>query len=278
MYFFKKYKNIMIVTLVTIILIITIGITNNKDKGVSKGENIIGNIFNPINKTFYSLGNKISNSLGNFGDFFDRQEDKEILEEEILKLKDENRRLSNIIGKSDFLKAEAELLEETDRQVVLAQVTSKESGNWYNKFMIDKGSKDGVEKGTIIVQGVKSKNGLVQEGLIGIVIDVGDNWSKVSSLIDEQNSVSFKTIRTQDGGIIKGSFDRTMEGYLFDMEADIEIGDELYTSGLGKTYQKDLYIGQIEDIILIEEELMKKIIVKPAVDFKKIYKVLAIIE
>ena len=214
----------------------------------------------------------------NFGDFFDRQEDKAVLEEEILILKDENRRLSNIIGKSDFLKAEAELLEETDRQVVLAQVTSKESGNWYNKFMIDKGSKDGVEKGTIIVQGVKSKDGLVQEGLIGIVIDVGDNWSKVSSLIDEQNSVSFKTIRTQDGGIIKGSFDRTMEGYLFDMEADIEIGDELYTSGLGKTYQKDLYIGEIEDIILIEEELMKKIIVKPAVDFKKIYKVLAIIE
>nr|WP_300002063.1 rod shape-determining protein MreC [Tissierella sp.] len=278
MYFFKKYKNRMIVGTVAVILIIIIGSTNNRIGDITRGENFLGNIFNPINKLFYSVGNKISHSLGNAGDLFTLQEDKEKLETEVLKLKDKNRSLENIIAKSDFLKAEAEILKTTDKNLVPAQVTSKEPGNWYNKFMIDKGTKHGVKKGTVIIQGIESEDGVIQEGLIGIVIDAGDNWAQVSSSIDEQNSVSFKIIRTQDGGIIKGSFDSTMEGYLFDRKADVTIGDELYTSGLGKAYKKDLYIGKVEDVIQLEEELMKKIVVKPAIDFKKIYKVFAIIE
>lgn len=278
MYFFKKYKNRMIVTLVTIILIITIGVTNKKDSDIIGGENFLGNIFSPINKVFYSIGNKISHSFGNVGDLFTLQKEKEKLETEVLMLKDKNRKLENIIGKSDFLEAEAELLGSTDLNLMSAQVISKEPGNWYSSFKIDKGKKDGIKKGTIIIKGIKSEDGIIHEGLVGRVIKVGDNWAKVSATIDEQNSVSFKTIRTQDGGIIKGSIDSDMEGFLFDRKADVVVGDELYTSGLGKAYKKDLYIGEVEDVIQVEEELMKKIVVKPAIDFKKIYKVFAIIE
>lgn len=278
MYFFKKYKNRMIVITVAIILIVIIGATNNRNKGVTAGENFLGNIFTPVNKIFYSIGNSVSHAMGNAGDLFTLQEDKENLELEVLKLRDENRRLQNLIGKSDFLKAEAKLLKQSDNNLVSAQVTSKEPGNWYNKFIIDKGTKNGVKKGTVIVQGIEAEDGVIHEGLIGIVIDAGDNWAQVSSAVDEQNSISFKVIRTQDGGIIQGNLDSTMEGYLFDRKADVTAGDELYTSGLGKAYKKDLYIGKVEEVIQLEEELMKKIVVKPAIDFKKIYKVFAIIE
>jgi rod shape-determining protein MreC len=33
------------------------------------------------------------------------------------------------------------------------------------------------------------------DGLIGRVLDVGSNWAKVISVIDESNSVSFKVFR-----------------------------------------------------------------------------------
>lgn len=278
MYFFRKYKNRMIVTLVTIILIIIIGVTNKNISKMIGGENFVGNIFSPINKFVYNIGNSISEFLGNTGDLFTLQREKERLEIEVLRLEDENRKLANIIGKSDFLKAEAELLTNTNKNLISAQVISKEPGNWYNSFKIDKGTSDGIKKGTVIIQGVEADGGLIQEGLIGRVVKVGTNWAKVSSTIGEQSSVSFKIIRTQDGGIIKGSIDSEMEGYLFDRKADVVIGDELYTSGLGKSYQSDLYIGKVEDVIQSEEELMKRIVVKPAINFKKIYKVFAIVE
>ncbi|OLS03324.1 rod shape-determining protein MreC [Tissierella creatinophila] len=278
MYFFKKYKNKMIVTLVTIILIITVGITNKRNSDITGAENFLGNIFSPVNKFFYSIGNKVSHSFGNVGDLFTLQEEKEKLQTEVLRLEDENRKLENIISKSDFLKAEAELLKTTDRNLMSAEIISKEPGNWYNKFTIDKGKKDGIKKDTIIIQGIKLEDGVIHEGLVGRVTKVGDNSSKVSAIIDEENSISFKVIRTQDGGIVKGSIDSDMEGFLFDRKADVIVGDQLYTSGLGKAYEKDLYIGEVEDVVQLEEELMKKIIVKPAIDFKKIYKVFAIIE
>lgn len=278
MYFFKKYKNRMIVTLVAIILIVTIGISNKRNNETALGGNFLGNIFAPISKFFYTLGDKASNSVGNIGGIFNSQDKTKELEIELARLKDENNKLQNIIGKSDFLKSEVELLKTTDLKLVSGQVISKEPGNWYNRFRIDKGSKDGIKVGDIIVQGVNLDGNVVKEGLIGRVIKVGDKYADVATIIDEQNSVSFKVIRTQDGGMIKGNIDSSIEGYLFDRKADVVVGDKLYTSGLGKGYIEDLYIGEVTDVVQLEEDLMKKIFVKPAIDFKKIYKVFAIVE
>ncbi len=50
-------------------------------------------------------------------------------------------------------------------------------------------------------------------------------------------------------------------------------GDKLFTSGLGGKYVKDLYIGEIVDVVKRDEDLMKSIYIEPAIDFKKIYKV-----
>ncbi len=44
-------------------------------------------------------------------------------------------------------------------------------------------------------------------------------------------------------------------GYLFDTKADVMKGDKLFTSGLGGIYVKDLYIGEITDVIKEDEDL-----------------------
>ena len=60
MYFFRKYKNRMMVTAVAIILILIIGFTNKDRLSVSTFENLMGNIFKPVNKVVYSIGNRVS--------------------------------------------------------------------------------------------------------------------------------------------------------------------------------------------------------------------------
>lgn len=117
----------------------------------------------------------------------------------------------------------------------------------------------------------------MQEGLVGRVSDVGDNWAKVISIIDENSDISYKIIRTQDGGILSGSVDGKLSGYLFDSDADIVKGDKLFTSGLGEGFVKDLYVGEVTEVEKDEKNLMKSILVDPAINFKKIYKVYIII-
>jgi len=273
MYFFKKYKERIFVIAVVAILIITIGLTSNRVESMSKFESLIGGVLSPLNKVANSIKHGVNDVFSSVSATFSAKEENEQLKDEIKRLESENRDLRNIIGKSDYLMKELELLENTEYDLLKAEVIGKEPNNWFDVFTIDKGIRDGVKIGDTVIQAVEVENKIYQEGLVGRVVDVGDNWAKVVSILDENNSVAFKIVRTQDGGIISGNIGNTVEGFLFDYEAEVIIGDLIYTSGLGGVYQKDIYIGEIKEVIENKEELTKKIIVEPAVNFKKIYNV-----
>lgn len=276
MYFLRKHKNRVIVTSVAIILIIIMGFTKDERQDVSTIENVVGNSVMPINKVGSKIRNKSSNFFSTFSNLTNLLEENEDLKLEIARLEEVNRDQENIIGKHEHLKKEVELLESSDYNMLYSDIVSKEPGNWYDVFIIDKGKKDGVKKDDTVIQAIEYDGEIIKEGLVGRVSEVGDNWAKVVSVVDELNKVSFKTLRTQDGGVISGSLDNKLEGYLFDNKAEVLVGDKLYTSGIGSKFEKDIYIGEIKKITDVEEELTKKIVVEPAVDFKKIYKVFVI--
>ncbi|NMB26873.1 MAG: rod shape-determining protein MreC [Tissierellia bacterium] len=280
MFFLKKYKNRMVVTAVAIILIVIIGVTSSERLSLSKPEKFIGNILAPIEKFFYNLGKKSSDFFGSIKNIGTMKEENERLKIKVIELEEKNRIYEDIVGKSEYLKDEAELMKNTNYSLIPAQVIGKEPGNWFDRFIIDKGSKDGVKKGDTVIQATETEDNIIQEGIVGRVVEVGDNCSKIISIIDENSKVSFKVIRTQDGGVISGNVDDKLNGklngYLFDAKADIMKGDKLFTSGLGGIFVKDLYIGEITDVIKKDEKLMKNIDIEPAVDFKKLYRVFII--
>lgn len=276
MSFWKKYKNRMIVAFVAIILIVIIGITANGREKLSKGENLLGNIFSPVQKFSINIGERVSNFFESILHMGSLKSENEELKLKVAELEEKNRRYEDLIGRSDYLLREKELIDNTHYNLIPAQLIGKEPGNWFNRFVIDKGAKDGVKKGDVVIQAVDTGEGIIQEGVVGRVLETGDTWAKVVSIIDENSDISFKAIRTQDGGILSGSVEGKLSGYLFDTGADVIKGDKLFTSGLGGVYDADLYIGEVINVIKGDEDLMKKVEVEPAVDFKKIYKVFVI--
>ncbi|MFA7534267.1 MAG: rod shape-determining protein MreC, partial [Tissierellaceae bacterium] len=237
---------------------------------------VLGNILSPIGKFTNSIGKNTSDFFKNVGEIGSLREENERLKSIISQLEEENRSFQDIIGKIDYLKNEAELKKTTKYNLIEAQITGKEPGNWYHRFTVDKGLKDGVKKGDTVIQGIQIDQNTIIEGIVGRVQDVGDNWSKIVAIVDENSSISFKILRTQDGGILTGNIERKITGYLFDDKADVIKGDKLFTAGLGGAYLKDIYIGEIESVLSDEEDLMKTIQIKAAVDFKKLHKVFII--
>ena len=267
----------MIVALVTIILIIVIGITSRDRQSMTVVESTIGQALSPVQKVLHNVGESISGTFGSVASISQLKGENERLKEELLKLEKQNRVMDDIISRSDHLRNEAILKETSTYRFVDAQIVGRDPGNWFDRFIIDKGTKHGINKGDPVVQGIEVDGKVVEEGLIGRIIEVGDNWAKVMSIIDEGSNVSFKVIRTQDGGILSGSFQANLEGYLFDADADVFKGDKLITSGLGGNFMRDLYIGEITEVTKRGDELMKTITVKPAVNFNKLNDVLVII-
>lgn len=266
----------MVVTSVAIILIIIIGATSSERMALTKFEKIIGNMLSPIEKIVYNAGKKVTDFFETIKNISKLKRENEELKKKITQLEQDNRKYEDIIGKTDYLKNEAKLMEETNYNLITSQIIGKEPGNWYDRFTIDKGLKDGVKKGATVIQGVEIDQNVFQEGIVGRVIDVGDNWAKVVTIIDEISNISFKVIRTQDGGVLSGSIDGQISGYLFDSKADVIKGDKLYTSGLGGAFVKDLYIGEVSEVVKHDEDLIKRITINPAINFKKLYRVYVI--
>lgn len=126
---FEKYKGRMIVTVVAIILIITMGMTSNERVSLTKVENFFGNAFAPVEKFFYNTGQKISEFFGSIGNLGNLKSENEELKKKVAALEDENRKYEDVIGKSNFLKVEAELFKNTEYNLISAQVIGKDPGN-----------------------------------------------------------------------------------------------------------------------------------------------------
>ncbi|MSS64374.1 rod shape-determining protein MreC [Velocimicrobium porci] len=197
------------------------------------------------------------------------------------KLKEE---LDNISYENKILKQEKYELEdlrelyELDKKYasypkVAARVISKDSNNWYNQFCIDKGSKDGISK---------NMNVLAGDGLVGIVTEVGSNWSKVRTIIDDQSNVSGMSLKSSDICNVKGNLELIDKGLieieLVDKAADIKEGDEIVTSHISDKFLQGILIGYVKSIDVDASNTTKSGYLTPAVSFDSLDTVLVITE
>lgn len=269
---FLKKGALMIVTLVTIILIIVMGMSLGGRARLTGPENIFGSMIMPVQRLLYQTGHVIESTIRPIFSF--RSIDKENQElkkenEELLKEIVELQLTQNELSELRNLSKALNYIEEEKKyQYVSASVTGKDTGNWFNVFTIDVGSRQGIQKDSPVING---------KGLIGRVYEVGDNWAKIITIIDNKSSVSFEVLRQNEYiGVIRGSVKVQLSGFLIDPQAEVVVGDKLITSGLS-IYPKGILIGEILEVSKKEDELLKNIVIEPAVNFKKIDKVMVLV-
>ncbi|MDW7667411.1 MAG: rod shape-determining protein MreC [Bacillota bacterium] len=268
----KKIIKRAAVIIICLILIIIIGYTSVYNVGTNTGENIIGIVTSPIQKVFYNLGRVFSNSYKSILEIYKVREENIQLKERVYELTSENRVLMDIVENQEYLKNEYRMRQMIDYDYAKAQIISRDPNNWFQKFTIDKGTNEGIKIDDIIIHAAELEEDLVVIGLVGKVIDVGNNWSKVITIVDINSSISFRNIKNNSSGILKGQIDNTIEGYTFSKDDDIKVGDALVTSGLGEIYTQNLYIGKV---ISIERDdgLTIDVQVEPVVNFQELHSV-----
>lgn len=156
---------------------------------------------------------------------------------------------------------------------VAARVISKDTGNWFNTFVINKGTKDGIDVDCNVLSG---------NGLVGIVTEVGKNWAKIRTIIDDTSKVSAMFINNSELCTVCGNLTEIEDGYIdvvyIDKGAEVSNGDELVTSYISDKYLSGITIGYVSDITLDANNLTKSAKIVPVVDFSNIQEVLVITE
>ena len=109
-----------------------------------------------------------------------------------------------------------------------------------------------------------------QQGLIGRVVSVSETVSQIQLLTDPAHRVAGRLAESREMGIVKY---HSQEGMLLDnfpIQGEIEVGDQVLSSGLGGVYPAGLVIGSVGSVERPEEATFCRVVITPAVNFNSI--------
>ena len=251
------------IVILTAILLVLFGVTVYRDNK-SLVESGAGAALNPVQKVIYSTNKRLESLI----DFFLRYEDVKKENEELLL---ENIELEGKLRSFDSLQEENERLKEMfsiknrqDQYEYLGtNVIGRTGGGIITSYIIDKGSDEGLQAGMAVMS---------QEGIVGQVTETAATWSVVETLSSENISIHVTTVEDKmNSGILEGHIGSGQKqmakiSYL-PIDSSIKEGDDVVTSGLGRFYPPDFFIGEVVRVEEDKGNLMKTAIVETAVNF-----------
>ncbi len=263
-----KYILIFLTVLCTGFIVLTLmnaNVANPVRDGVSK-------VLTPIQKGINHIGLWISDKAENLKEISDLQAEIDKLKEEVDTLKTQNRisyQNENELQRYREMYKLDNVYSDYDK--IAAKVISADPGNWLSYFVIDKGSKDGIVVDMNVIGGT---------GLVGRVVSVGDNYAKVSTIINDDSNVRSEFSKTSDLCIVQGDLTLMDTGLIrvkgINIDADISEEDMIETSNISDKYVPGILIGYVTQIEDDGNKLTKSAYLRPAVDFSKIKEVLVI--
>ncbi len=184
------------------------------------------------------MGEKFSSFFSAISNSYRIKKENEILELKIQDLEREIALLKELAKENEMLRKALDVGLEKEFKLILANVIGKEPLPLF--FRIDKGEKEGVKKGMPVINEAKA--------LCGRVFETFDKFSEIQTP-NEKNF--FFTVKISDlNGIFsaKGLGNSKILIEFIPKEAEINIGDLVYTSAEGGFFPKGLLVGKIEKI------------------------------
>ena len=192
--------------ILTIVCLLLVVLTFNTSLFSGPFGTIAGYVVVPFQKGISEVGSWLNDRSEELSEIQDLLEENEKLKKQIDELTIDITRLQQDKYELNNLRELYQLDSQYDEyDKVGARIIARDAGNWYSSFVIDKGSNDGIEVNMNVMAG---------SGLVGIVVDVGPNWAKVTSIIADNANVSGKVLSTSDNLIVSGNLEMMTEGVI----------------------------------------------------------------
>jgi rod shape-determining protein MreC len=173
------------------------------------------------------------------------------LEEQAL----ETQRLQGLLAMREVSRAE----------FLAARVVGKDATNWFKTVLIDRGSLAGIRRNLPVV---------APDGLVGRVVEVTPTAAKVQLITDPVSAAGGLIQRTRVIGIVSGSLGAGLKVRYLPLMADIAIGDEVVTSGMGGVFPKGIPLGRVIAAERRSGALFQEATLAPNVDLSRLEEVL----
>lgn len=263
----KERRFIWMIAVLVIILTTSIGMTAGGRSFSTFPEGMISGGFGSVSQFFYSASryaDSFFSYVSNIGMLRQQNQELEELVNEYKNMLTDYERMEN---ENQSLKALLDFKEANDQYEYLsATVTAIDPDLGFNLVVLNRGAQDGVEQNMSVV---------VEEGLIGRVVEVSTFSCKVLVITDRNSMFSGVNVRTGSYVRITGEEEYLLKGYM-DMDAEVEPGDIIVSSGLTGSFIPDLVIGEVLEVTTPLGRLEQEVLIEPSVDLEQIKHVLII--
>lgn len=196
---------------------------------------------------------KISNSFVDyFNKIFKISTNNKITQNYKLDLEKENDNLKqqlvdyyNIKTENEQLKEMLELRYENPKfEFYKSSIISKDPISKFGDVKIKGGRLDGIKERSPVIKG---------KYLVGVITEVYDNYSNMSTILNPEVNISGYEIRTRTNGIVSGDIELYIKNQLkidyIEKNTEIIKGDIVVTSVNSELFPKDLIIGLVDKIV-----------------------------
>lgn len=147
-----------------------------------------------------------------------------------------------------------------------AKVTRRTSSNWDSNLTLDVGTREDVAVNDCVID---------QYGnLVGVVTEVGYNWSLVATVLDPDVEFGARVSRVDEDAVLEGDFPLMLAGELkltyLPVDTKLVSGDQVTTSGLGEIFPEGLMVGTVRSLYTEADGLSRSAVVVPSADLADI--------
>ncbi len=241
---------------------------------LAPAEGVLMQAARPFLTAFNNLGRQASNIFTTARDLATLRSRNQQLQTQADTLTIDNLRLKEVEAENTRLRellrfAQINPLSDYRGGQVIARVISRPPTNYLTSLHIDLGSQHGIKPGMPVV---------TEKGLVGRIQKVGPVSSIVLPITDPSGGVQAMVKRSNSRavGVVTGQAGALPVMEFISQDADISLGDEIMTSGLGGAFPKGITIGQVVAINKRDYDMFQQATIRPTVNFNQLEFVLVI--
>lgn len=268
---FKRYRDIAIVLLALAVPFWFLRASMRDPKQTSGADKIIVRIASPVQFAAATLARGVSNLWGDYIYLVDVKEDNASLQSQNARLEERVRKLETLEEENRRLRRLLDMKSNIRTDAVSAQIIGKSTNDFFRviRVTLDKDVKDIGPNLPV----------LSADGVVGTTIKGAGDTVDVRLVVDAGAAVDAVVQRTGARAFVRGSGDD--KNYSCKVEYvqrtdEVEIGDLLVTSGVGRRFPKNIPIGVVTRVVKRDFGIYQEVVAEPAVDFSRLEEVLIV--
>lgn len=232
-------------------------------------------IVSSVQKGFSTVANGVTTFFTAVGDLATLREEYAILQEKLEDYEYLQRNNADIKKENARLKEQLGFATDFTYKNYPAQIIARDPNALYSGITLNKGSRHNIRKGMAVLA---IQNGDI--GLVGKVVSVGRETSMIMPIYDYQCNISSRISTTRDIGLVSGNGESsntlTLKYIKKRVLQELNLGDIIVTSGENDNYIKDIPIGSISNIKMLDYDNSLEIEITPIIDFSRLENVIIV--